>query len=123
MTASAKSVCYFGFYLYVVAITLVFFPNLLLRLMGIPETTEVWIRVLGILVGIIGFYYHRSGVTNNRAFFPLTVPARAIVLVSFIAFAALQMVSPMLILFGVVDLLGALWTWRALKQEGGTGPS
>lgn len=117
MTASAKSVCYFGFYLYVVAITLIFFPNHLLRIMGMPETTEVWIRVLGVLVGLIGFYYHRNGAANNRFFFPLTIPARITVLVSFVAFAALKMVSPMLIGFGVVDFLGALWTWWALKQE------
>lgn len=117
MTASAKSVYFFGLYLYGVAVTLVFFPNVLLRLMGIPETTEVWIRILGMLVGLIGFYYHRNGAANNHSFFPLTIPARITVLVAFVIFAVLEMVSPRLIIFGVVDLLGALWTWRALKQE------
>jgi hypothetical protein len=115
MTASARSVCYFGFYLYGVGITLIFIPNVLLRSMGMPETNEVWIRIVGVLAGIIGFYYHRNGVANNRPFFALTVPARVAVLVSFVLFALLKLVSPMLIVFGVVDLLGAIWTWRTLK--------
>jgi hypothetical protein len=54
-TAAAKSVFYFGIYLYVVAITLVFIPNVLLKTLLIPETNEVWIRVIGVLVFCIGF--------------------------------------------------------------------
>lgn|GEM_PF-1622410 len=117
MTASAKSVYFFGLYLYGVAVPLVFFPNHLLRLMGIAETNEVWIRILGVLVGLIGFYYHRNGIAENRIFFKLTVPARIAVLVSFVLFVALKMASPMLIGFGVVDALGAFWTWRTLQAE------
>lgn len=117
MTPAAKTVCYFGYYLYGVSITLVFFPNLLLRVLGIPETTEVWIRILGVLVGIIGYYYHRNGAANNRSFFPFTVHARVVVFLSLAAFVLLKMAGPMLIVFGVVDLLAALWTLRALRRE------
>ena len=120
MTLAAKTVCYFGYYLYGVAITLVFFPNMLLRILGIPETTEVWIRILGVLVGIIGYYYHRNGAADNRLFFPLTVHARVVVFLSFVVFALLKMASPVLIGFGVVDLLGAIWTWQALKKSAPT---
>jgi hypothetical protein len=121
MTTAAKSVCYFGFYLYGVAIVLVFFPNLLLGIMGMPETTEVWIRILGLLTGIIGYYYHRNGIAENRIFFPFTVHARVLVFLSFVVFVALKMASPALIVFGVVDLLGAVWTWRTLRRETDTG--
>lgn len=117
MTPAARTVCYFGFYLYVVSVTLVFFPNLLLRILGIPETTEVWIRIVGVLVGLIGYYYHRNGAADNRLFFPLTVQARILVFLSFMVFVLLKMASPMLIGFGVIDLLGALWTWTALGRE------
>jgi hypothetical protein len=116
MSAAAKSVYYFGFYLYLVSITIVFFPNILLGAMGIPETNEVWIRVLGVLVGLIAFYYHRSGAKEISAFFPLTVPTRVVVLLSFILFVVLKLASPMLILFGVIDFAGAMWTLMALKK-------
>jgi len=117
MTAAAKSVYYFGFYLYLVSATLLFFPNILLGTLGIPETNEVWIRVLGVIVGLLGFYYHQSGARNISAFFPLTIPTRIIVLLAFITLAVLKMASPMLISFGVVDFAGAIWTMTALKKN------
>ena len=62
MTAASKSVYYFGLYLYLTGITLIFIPNLFLSTLGLPETHEVWIRVVGVLAMVIGFYYHRSAV-------------------------------------------------------------
>ena len=117
MTAAAKSVFYFGLYLYVTGLTLIFIPNIFLKTLQLPETNEVWIRVMGLLAFLIGFYYHRSGAANNTAFFRLTVPARTLVFIAFIAFVLLDYVSPVLIVFGVVDLLGAIWTWTTLKKS------
>ena len=60
MTQAAKSVYYFAFYLYLTGITLIFIPNVFLSTLGLPETNEVWIRVVGILALAIGFYYHQT---------------------------------------------------------------
>lgn len=115
MTA-AKTVLYFGFYLYLTGITLLVAPNFLLSTFQMPVTEEVWIRVVGVLVLAIGFYYHQAGSKNIEAMLPLTVVARIFVFLSFAVFVLLQFVSPMLLVFGVVDLLGALWTWMKLKK-------
>ncbi len=117
MTPAAKSVYYFGFYLYLLGFTLIFIPNFLLKTMGLPETNEVWIRVVGLLVLLIGFYYHQAGAKNISAFIPLTIPTRMIVFVTFLAFALLQLASPMLAGFGAIDLAGAIWTFMALKKK------
>jgi hypothetical protein len=116
MTAAAKSVCYFGFYLYVTGITLIAAPNFLLTTLQLPNTNEVWIRVVGVLALCIGYYYHRAGAGNIQAFFKHTIPTRIFVFLSFTAFVLLNYVSPMLILFGAADFAGAIWTWRALKK-------
>ncbi len=117
MTAAAKSVYYFGFYLYVTGITLILAPNFLLTKLKLQETNEVWIRVVGVLVIAIGYYYHRTGAENIQAFFKHTIPTRGFVFLSFFSFAWLGYVSPMIILFGSIDLLGAAWTWIALKNQ------
>lgn len=117
MTAAAKSVYYFGFYLYLTGLTLIFIPNVFLKTVQIPETNEVWIRVVGLLAFLLGFYYHRSGSANTTSFFKLTIPARILVFVAFTSFVLLKYVSPMLIAFGVIDLLGAIWTWAALRKK------
>lgn len=116
MTA-AKTVLYFGFYLYVTGLTLLVAPNFLLSTFKMPVTEEVWIRVVGILVTAIAFYYHQIGSKNIEAMLPLTVVARVFVFLSFVAFVVLQFVSPMLLVFGAIDLLGAVWTWMALKKK------
>ncbi len=117
MTASAKSVCYFGYYLYLTGLTLIIAPNFLLSTLHIPETNEVWIRVVGVLAFCIGYYYHRAGAGNIHAFFKHTVPTRLFVFIAFVTFVLMDYVSPLLIGFGTVDFLGAIWTWTALKKE------
>ncbi len=117
MTAAAKSVCYFGFYLYAMALSLMVVPNFVLTTLQLPLTSEVWIRVVGVLAACIGYYYHRSGAGNISAFFPHTIPSRLFVFAAFTAFSLLGYVSPLLIVFGAVDAAGALWTYRAIQQE------
>ena len=117
MTAAARSVCYFGFYLYIVGLALIFIPNIFLNTLQIPETNEVWIRIVGVLAILLRFYYHRTAVANLTAFFKLTVPTRVIVFITFTSFVLLKFVSPILIVIGAIDLLGATWTWMALRKE------
>ncbi len=54
MSRAAFTVKAFGVYLLLLGAALVFVPNLLLSLLGMPPTTEVWIRVVGVLVFNIG---------------------------------------------------------------------
>lgn len=117
MTPAARSVCYFGFYLYLVGLTLIAVPNMFLQTLQLPETKEVWIRMLGVVVFCLGFYYHRTGVQNNTAFFKLTIPTRIFVFISFIAFVLSGYAAPVMAGIGAVDLLGATWTYFALKKQ------
>jgi hypothetical protein len=77
----------------------------------------VWIRVLGAIITILGFYYLFAARHETRDFFWMTVWRRPAVIVFFIAFVLLDLTKPILILFGVVDLLGAGWTFAALRAE------
>lgn len=116
MSPAARSVCYFGFYLYLMGLTLMIVPNLFLKTLQLPETNEVWIRVIEVLAICLGFYYHRSAVQNNTGFFKLTVPVRIFVFLCFTAFVLLKYTSPIMIGIGAVDVLGAIWTWWSLRK-------
>ena len=116
MTPAARSLIYFGFYLYATGLTLMVVPNIFLKTLQLPETSEVWIRIVGLLAFCLGFYYHRTGVQNNTAFFRLTVPARIIACIGFITFVLLNYAPPVLAVFGAIDLLAAVWTGIALKK-------
>lgn len=114
MTRAAASVLVFGVYLFALGIWLVVAPNSLLSLFGFPLAADVWIRVAGMLVLLLGYLYVQTARRGLTQFFWFTVQARSAVIVFFAAFVALGLARPTLLLFGLVDLAGALWTWRAL---------
>ena len=117
MSKSAFTVKAFGIYLLVLGVGLTIAPNPLLSVFGMPQTTEVWIRVVGILVFNIGVYYWYAAKCEARAFFRASVYTRTLVLVAFAAFAALGFATPVLILFGAADFAGAIWTHLTLRAE------
>lgn len=116
MSKAAFTIRAFGYYLIVLGITLVAVPNLLLSMFSMPQTGEVWIRVVGLLVFNIGVYYIYAARCEATEFFRASIFTRTIVLVGFAAFVLVGLAKPMLIGFGAVDFLGGLWTWRALKS-------
>lgn len=116
MSPAAKSVYYFSFYLYLTGVTLIAIPNTFLSIVKIPETNEVWIRVVGVLVTGIAYYYHRMSAENVAAMLKHTVPTRIFVFLCFTVFVVAKFVAPVFVIFGIIDLLGALWTLSALRK-------
>ena len=117
MNKAAASVFWFGLYLVALGVTLVVVPNVPLSLFGMPQPDEPWIRVAGMLALLLGYYYVQCARADLRRFFELTVPARGAVIVFFATFVALGFAKPTLLLFGLVDVAGAIWTTLALRAE------
>lgn len=117
MNAAAKSVYYFGFYLLLLGVTLTAVPNLLLSVFQIPETNEVWIRVVGIILFSLSIYYILMSQTNNTLFISITIYIRFSILLWFSFFVLMGWAPAMLILFSVIDALGGLWTYIELKKQ------
>jgi hypothetical protein len=116
MSNSARSVFVFGLYLLVLGTVLLVAPNFLLGMFSLPSTTDVWVHVVGMLILFLGFYYTQAARKEMTDFFRWTVYVRPTVIVFFATFVLLGLASPPLILFGVVDLLGAIWTALALRS-------
>ena len=117
MSNPARSIMVFGVYLVVAGLSFIFIPNVVLPLFGFPETTEVWIRLAGLLTAILGMYFLYSVRHDDRHFFHATVFARLIFFTGVTLFVILGWGSAMLIAFGLVDLAGAAWTWLALRSS------
>ena len=117
MKKARVSILVFGIYMVVVGLALLAIPNVLLSLFAYPATTEIWIRILGFVVVILGYYYLVAARFELTPFFRASVYGRPAVVVCFAALVLLGMAQPILILFGVVDLLGAIWTGLALRSS------
>jgi hypothetical protein len=114
---AAFSVKFFGVYALLTGLNLMFAPNMLLGMFGIPATNEVWIRVVGVIAFNVGVYYWYAAKCEAKAFFEATVYARGFVFIAFAAFVVLGLVNKALILFGCVEVVGAIWTWLALRKK------
>lgn len=117
MTKSAQTLFFFALYLFGLGAILLVAPNWFLGLVGFPATTEVWIRVVGMLAVLYGVLYVVAARANFLPILEISVKTRLAVMLFFATFVALRYASPMLLLFGVIDVAGALWTWLALRGE------
>ena len=115
MSNTAKSILVFGIYMAVVGLGFLVVPNAILPLFGFATTGEPWIRVVGSLVSIFAFFYIQAARTELKPLFRWTLYGRAWAFVVFVVLVVLGLAKPMLILFGVIDLLGAIWTGVALR--------
>ena len=120
MSRSATSLFVFSIYLYILGFVLVVTPDTLLRIFSFPAADALWIRVVGMLVIILGFYYSHAARAELRPFFVWTVIGRSSVLLFFIAFVIAGLAPPVLILFGVVDFAAAMWTLFAVRSDAAT---
>ena len=117
MSRAARSLFVFGIYLCPLGLFLLLAPNLLLRAFGATTTDEVWIRLNGMFVLCLSFFYVLAARGELTPFIRWTVPARVAVIVYFAAFVLLLSAPKPLLLFGLIDLLSAIWTWLALKAD------
>jgi len=117
MSNPARSIIVFAVYLTLAGLCFILIPNIVLPLFGFAATTEVWIRLAGLLTLILGMYFFYSVRTEDRPFFRATIIARLMFFTGMTLFSILGWGSPRLILFGMVDLAGATWTWLALRPS------
>lgn len=116
MTKPAKTIAVFGVYLILTGAILISIPNVLLDLLRIEPAQDPWIRVLGAVVAVLGYYYITAARNQLTDFFRATLWGRNAILVLFLALALLRLAPAQLVLFGIVDAIGALWTWSSLRR-------
>lgn len=118
MSKSAKSVFIYGLYLALNGLLLLFVPNVLLNSLGIEPTTEVWIRLAGILLMAISVYYILAAKYELVVIMKATAFIRFTIIFFFTAFVLLKWVSPSILTISLIDFLGGAWTYLMLKKEG-----
>ena len=116
MSGPAKTIYYFAFYMLLVGSLLMVIPRTPLVVFGLPVEGLAWIRIMGLMVLILATYYITLARNEVTAFFRVSVRMRAAVPFIFLGFAVVGWIEPILVLFGLGDLAGALWTRSALRK-------
>jgi len=114
VSTPAKTIYYFALYLVGAGLTLLLFPRFPLAILSLEIEGLTWIRILGMLVLVFAYYYLNLARNEVTDFFRWTVHTRSLVPLVFAAFILLAGMKPILMLFALGDLAGALWTAWAL---------
>ena len=64
MSAAARSLQVWSIYLVALALVLLVAPNPLLGAFRMAPTSEVWIRVVGMMIAFVGVYYWVAAATE-----------------------------------------------------------
>src|SRR5579863_7345446 len=116
MTALA-TIRVFGGYLLLLGVTGMLVPDVLLRALGMPASHDVWPRMAAMLVLNYGLLYVWIVRTRAVSILRYTIYARILVLGYLGAFVAVRLVQPIILVFGVADAAGGLWTLWALRRD------
>ena len=116
MKHATLSMKIFAVYLLFLSTVLIFIPEKILNVFNLTAGDMYWVRVVGVLLLVIAFYYKHAIIRTDIVFYHLSVWGRVIVFVCFLALVIFKIAPFQLALFGSVDLLGALWTYTALKR-------
>jgi len=108
-----KSILVFGIYLIGTGMTLLFTPNLLLKILGVHETNEIWIRIAGCLAINIGIFNVLAAHFRVKQFYNWMFIARGLFIVEILSFVVLGKVPNIFLIFAATDFLGIAWTYFA----------
>lgn len=117
MSNAAKSMAAFGIYLAIGGVLLVFTPAFVCQMLSLDPPRGVWIRISGMFFCILSFYCLAAASREETAFIRLSVYARPTTLLFLGAFVIAQLVQPVILIFGVIDVAASLWTAHALRAD------
>jgi hypothetical protein len=118
MSRAGSSMFWFGFWVLACGISMTFFPGMMLRVSGITVSNDVILRIQGMVLIFLAIYYFVAGRRPEfRPLYQVTVCTRSSALPLTAAMVLLLRANPLIILFTVVDALGALWTALALRAD------
>jgi hypothetical protein len=116
MSAAARSVFAFGCYAVLAGLGLVVMPGVVLGLLGFPAPADGWVRVVGMLAICVGFFHMTSARNELEAYLRASVTIRLLFAVGLTGLVIARVGALPLMLFAIVDVLGALWTAVALRR-------
>jgi hypothetical protein len=110
MNPSELSILVFGVYIVVIGTGFLFVPDVPLRLLRFEPARDPWIRALGLVLIVLGYYYVDAAQAGAVSFFWATVWGRFGVLLGTIGLAVTRQAKPQIVGFGLIDAGGAVWT-------------
>lgn len=114
MDATAFSIYAFGTYEIMAGLGFLAFPNSILSFLRMEKSIEPWIRIVGILAILIGYYHFMIGRLGINDLYWPTIYARILFIVLLALLVLAKKAPKKIILFGIASLLSTIWTYWTL---------
>ncbi|HBO3861918.1 hypothetical protein [Pseudomonas aeruginosa] len=118
MNSAPTSLKVFGLYMMLVpGLGLMTMPATLLDLFGLSHGGQLWMaRVIGLLAFIIGTYQYSIAKQGLATLYRVTVAQRYFAALLFAGLWVNGEAGPLILLFALIDTLGASWTLLAVNR-------
>ncbi len=115
---AAFSMKCFAFYVVGIGSLFLLFPEVMHSLANI-EPPNVISRVFGLILVFLAYYYFKTARADKgmEPFFWATVHTRALAIFVLLVFMLLGFAGPLVVVFGLGDFAGAMWTFWALRRD------
>lgn len=123
MSKPGFTVLVHGIYAFLSGLGLLLMPGPILKLLGFETAPDTWVRVFGLEVSVLGFYYLVSVSRDLTPIFRASIFGRLFFTVVLVIMVLLGVAGWNLVLLGVVDVVGAVWTLAALRSSPSVAPA
>lgn len=118
MSKTALSVYMFGLYaIFGVGLPFLLIPHFAIGLFGMTAGDDMWIRLLGLFVLIMGCYYVMAVRVDFEQFYGWTIPARYATATFMTVAPIAGIVAPTILIFAAVDGIAATLTLLAKRAD------
>ena len=114
MDSTTLSLFVWGIYVLLSGFMLLLFPRATLSIFGHDAPKDHWVRIVGILALSLGYFYLVAAHNELESLYWASIYARIAGFLGFSALVAYKKAKARIILFGVFDAIGALWTLLTL---------
>jgi lysylphosphatidylglycerol synthetase-like protein (DUF2156 family) len=127
MSRTAFSITVYSIYLATSGLCMALIPNVLLGLLDVPRTSEVWVRLFGFLALVLGVKGLQGARLELIPVMQLDVITRTCFSVFLTILIVLGLSPRILWIFAAIDFAAAVWTqvtiWAAKRKQLSTAQS
>ncbi len=122
MKQSTLSMLVFAIYMAFVGIAFVVIPTPFVTFFGFAAPDPLWIRIFGVVLGILTFYYAMAIREQAFRFYYWTSLGRLALLPAYAVFVLAGIAPWIALVFGAFESGCAIWTGIALRRQGALKP-
>jgi hypothetical protein len=117
MSKTAVSITVYGIYLGSAGVGFMFIPDVLLQVLSLPPTNEVWIRLFGVLAVVLAAKAYYPVRMNVVALMQFDVYTRTFAGIFITVLVVMGLAPRIMLILAIIDILASVWTQVAIFAD------